>query len=144
VTQFGPTAEIYRRPMTLTAARVFSDPPINAARATKTGLEIRLDTGVAWTMTGEAAALQDGIYTVAVRPHHVTPVRRSESDVALSGVVQVTELSGSESTAHFALGVDGWVSQAHGVHAFEIGENHQFFMDASNAMYFASDGSLAA
>ncbi|MEL7167229.1 MAG: ABC transporter ATP-binding protein, partial [Pseudomonadota bacterium] len=29
VTQFGPTATIYRAPTTLAAARVFSDPPIN-------------------------------------------------------------------------------------------------------------------
>ena len=31
VTQFGPTAEVYRAPDDLTTADVFSDPPINAA-----------------------------------------------------------------------------------------------------------------
>ena len=37
VTQFGPTAEVYRAPDDLTTADVFSDPPINAAPVEKRG-----------------------------------------------------------------------------------------------------------
>lgn len=37
VTQFGPASETYRNPQCLTAARVFSDPPINAARSRRPG-----------------------------------------------------------------------------------------------------------
>ena len=144
VTQFGPTAEIYRNPATLTAARVFSDPPINAARIVKTGNEARLPTGVTWAMSEPAAALPDGEYTVAIRPHHVTPVQAAPEDVALNGTVLVTELSGSESSAHFQMGDDGWVSLAHGVHPYKVGEDHRFFMDTSKAFYFAPDGRLVA
>ena len=144
ITQFGPTASIYRKPETLTAARVFSDPPINAAAVTKTGNNARLDTGVTWTVSGPAANLPDGTYTVAVRPHHVTPVAHSAGLVALEGTVLVTELSGSESSAHFQMGDASWVSLSHGVHPYEVGEKHQFFMDASQAFYFAPDGRLVA
>ena len=144
VTQFGPTAEIYRRPATLAAARVFSDPPINAAPITKTGAEAALQTGERWALSGAAAQLPDGPYTLAIRPHHVTPQRVQPSDVALEGVVQVTELSGSESSAHFQLGQTGWVSLAHGVHPYEVGEGHRFYMDPAKAFYFAPDGSFAA
>ena len=144
VTQFGRTAEIYRKPATLTAARVFSDPPINAARMVKSGDEARLPSGVSWKMRGQAAALPDGEYTVAIRPHHVVPVQTGPEDVALNGKVLVTELSGSESSAHFQMGEDGWVSLAHGVHPYKVGEEHRFFMDASRAFYFAPDGRLAA
>ncbi len=144
VTQFGPTAQIYREPASLTAARVFSDPPINSAEITKTGTEARMDTGTAWTMQGTAADLPDGAYTVAIRPHHVTPVAMGSNDVAMDGTVLVTELSGSESSAHFQLGDDGWVSLAHGVHPYRIGETHRFYMDASKAFYFAPDGRLVA
>lgn len=144
VTQFGPTAQIYRQPATLTAARVFSDPPINAARITKAGTEARLETGVSWTLQGDAAGLADGDYTVAIRPHHVTPVQSSPQDVMMEGMVLVTELSGSESSAHFQMGQDGWVSLAHGVHPYEIGQPHRFYMDASKAFYFAPDGRLVA
>ncbi len=144
VTQFGPTAQIYRKPASLTAARVFSDPPINSAEITKTGAQARMDTGTAWTMQGTAADLPDGAYTVAIRPHHVTPVAIGSNDVAMDGTVLVTELSGSESSAHFQLGDDGWVSLAHGVHPYRIGETHRFYMDASKAFYFAPDGRLVA
>lgn len=144
VTQFGPTAEIYRKPATLAAARVFSDPPINAAKITKTGDQAQLQTGIFWTMKGEAAALPDGTYTLAIRPHHVLPTQASATDIALNGTVQVSELSGSESTAHFQIGTDGWVSLARGVHPYRVGEDHQFFMDASKAFYFAEDGRLVA
>ncbi len=144
VTQFGPTAEIYRKPATLTAARVFSDPPINAARITKSGSQAQLPTGVSWVVEGPAASLADGHYTIAVRPHHVTPFEASPRSVELSGTVQVTELSGSESSAHFQMGEDGWVSLSHGVHPYQIGEVHKFYMDASKAFYFAPDGSFVA
>ena len=144
VTQFGPTAEIYRNPATLTAARVFSDPPINAAEIVKQGDQATLRSGVTWTLKGAAAGLADGKYTVAIRPHHVLPVRRTTDDVELSGAVLVTELSGSESSAHFQMGAEGWVSLSHGVHPYEVGEDHRFYMDASHAFYFAPDGRLVA
>jgi glycerol transport system ATP-binding protein len=144
VTQFGTTADIYRKPENLTAARVFSDPPINSARVVKTGQIAQLDTGESWALAEPAASLPDGDYTVAVRPHHVTPIAGSAADVALGGTVLVTELSGSESSAHFRMGTDAWVSLSHGVHPYEIGQMHPFFMDLSKCFYFAADGRLVA
>ncbi len=144
VTQFGETAQIYRKPATLTAARVFSDPPINAAEINKSGTTATLGADVSWTLNGPAADLPDGAYTVAIRPHHVTPVQTAAAYVSLDGIVQVTELSGSESSAHFEMGAGSWVSLAHGVHPYQVGETHRFFMDVSKAFYFAQDGSLVA
>ncbi|MEM9639116.1 MAG: ABC transporter ATP-binding protein [Pseudomonadota bacterium] len=144
VTQFGPTAEIYRNPATLTAARVFSDPPINAASVSKAGADARLADGAHWALTGAAANLPDGTYTVAVRPHRVTPNRIGDADVALKGRVIVTELSGSESSAHFELGGEAWVSLASGVHPYEVGEDHTFFMNPVHCRYFAQDGKRVA
>ena len=144
VTQFGPTAEIYRKPANLTAARVFSDPPINTAPVTKIGNEAHLTTDVRWTLDGAAARLADGQYTVAIRPHHVAPTAQVEGAVAVDGIVQVTELSGSDSSAHFQMGAHGWVSLAHGVHAYNVGETHRFYIDISEAFYFSNDGRLVA
>ena len=144
VTQFGPTAEIYRQPSTLTAARVFSDPPINFAGITKVGSKARLDTGVTWELHGQAANLSDGQYTVAIRPHHVAPVSVATNEVVIEGTVQVTELSGSESSAHFQMGGSAWVSLAHGVHPYRIGETHRFYLDTANAFYFAPNGEFVA
>lgn len=139
VAQFGPTADIYRAPASLTAARAFSDPPINHAPVTKRGDAMHLGS-LSWTASGEAAGLTDGDYIMAVRPHHVLPHAHEGSDVALTGHVGVTELSGSESSAHFEFAGNSWVSLAHGTHPYRIGEDHDFFLDPTTCFYFAPDG----
>ncbi|MEO9650415.1 MAG: ABC transporter ATP-binding protein [Roseobacter sp.] len=140
VVQFGKTADIYRTPGSLMAAAVFSDPPINTAEVTKSGDVIQMGAA-SWQAAGNAGELRDGPYTVAVRPHHVTPFATDHNTVALTGTVLVTELSGSESSAHFQMPGADWVSLAHGVHPYEIGADHPFFLDPAACFYFAPDGS---
>ncbi|TMV10545.1 ABC transporter ATP-binding protein [Arenibacterium halophilum] len=143
VAQFGPTAEIYRKPGNLKAAQVFSDPPINTAPIVKQGNRAKMGAA-SWDLTGAAASLRDGPYTVAVRPNYVLPRATDTARVPMTGTVLVTELSGSESSAHFSTEAGNWVSLSHGVHPYRVGEDHQFFMDASKCFYFAPDGALAA
>lgn len=144
VTQFGPTAACYRAPDDLTTAQVFSDPPINAVPVEKRGAEIVLLDDVRWRAEGAAAALADGRYTLGLRPHLVSPSRTAEAQAPLTGVVRITELSGSESVAHFSAGDSIWVSQSAGVHAYRVGEPHRFFLDVSRGLYFAPDGRRVA
>ncbi|MCK4711684.1 MAG: ABC transporter ATP-binding protein [Marinosulfonomonas sp.] len=144
VTQFGPTADIYRTPRDLVSARVFSNPPINSATAIKQGNEMRLNEQVVWPVTGDAAGLTDGPYSVAIRPNNVTPVRTSAAQVEISGKVLVAELSGSESSAHFKFGRQDWVSLSSGVFPYNIGQDYPFYMDPSKCFYFAPDGILVA
>ncbi|UWQ12761.1 ABC transporter ATP-binding protein (plasmid) [Aliiroseovarius crassostreae] len=143
VTQFGPTAEIYRNPENVEAARVFSDPPINTAHIEKRGDAAHLGA-VSWNLAGPAASLVDGPYTIAIRPHHVLPLPSETANVRMQGHVQVTELSGSESSAHFEMGQGSWVSLSPGVHPYEVGEPHDFYMDPSACFVFAPDGSRVA
>ena len=144
VTQFGPTSEIYRNPSNLTAARVFSDPPINASEVTKSGGTATLDGSTSWSLSGDAANLPDGRYMVAIRPHRVRPVRHNAEDVELTGDVIVTELSGSDSSAHFRIPGGDWVSLAPGVHPYRVGEKHTFFMDPAHCRYFDANGQRVA
>jgi glycerol transport system ATP-binding protein len=144
VTQFGDTAQTYKFPVDLISAEVFSNPPINTAPATKTGKEIRINAEVKWQVDGAMAALPDGEYTVGIRSHYVTPVRRNPADVSVKGEIYVTELSGSESTAHFNVAGRTWVSQAAGVHKFDLGEVREFFFSPVYCYLFGSDGRLAA
>jgi glycerol transport system ATP-binding protein len=144
MTQFGPTADIYRAPHNLVSAQVFSNPPINTAPVVKKGTRMQLSPDLSWDLSGPAAGLGDGEYTMAVRPHHVVPAQSSQARVALTGTVLVAELSGSESSAHFTFGDQNWVSLAAGVFPYQIGEVHQFFMDSDQCLYFAPDGRLVA
>lgn len=143
VRQFGPTAEIYRDPVTLSASQIFSDPPINHAKVVKNGSQMRLDQ-VVWELPKKYHSLADGDYQIAVRPHHVLPQKGHGSTVPVTGRVGVTELSGSESSAHFEFGDNGWVSLAHGVHPYSRDEDHTFFMNPNECLFFAPNGERAA
>jgi glycerol transport system ATP-binding protein len=143
VTQFGPTATVYRRPVDLTTAQVFSDPPINTAQVIKTGDRVLLGGTVQWPAAGALAALPDGPYTIGLRPHHVQPVNGApgvSDGVFVEGIVSIAELSGSESVVHFDMLGQTWVSQTHGVRSFKVGAIAGFRLDVARSLYFTADG----
>lgn len=147
ITQFGPTGNVYRKPKDVISAEVFSEPPINTATVRKTGERIDLGNIAHWTCPAELANKPNGDYTIGLRPHHVTPTTGTATGanpnlVKISGEVLVTELSGSESTVHFKVGPEIWVSLAHGIHAFGVGEAAELYADLSQAFYFGADGAL--
>ncbi len=145
VTQFGETTATYRMPQDLNTAEVFSDPPINTAVVLKQGKDFVLNEQVKWRGTGEANALADGQYTVGIRPHFVTPNAVAAGETSITGVVQITELSGSESVAHFGIGGgQNWVALSNGVQPYQIGTEHTFWIDTSRCLYFTPDGRVAA
>jgi glycerol transport system ATP-binding protein len=144
VCQFGPTGEIYRRPDNLTAARVFSEPPINTAKVTKSGQTITLTDNVTWQAPKSMHELDDGPYTIGIRPHHVCPERLAKDMIPIDGTVQVAELSGSESIIHFDAYGNSWVSLSHGVHPFRSGEAATLYADVAKCFYFSDDQQLIA
>ena len=60
VTQFGATSAVYRRPIDLLAARVFSDPPMNCAPVVKRDGNFKLGELTSWPAQGGLARLADG------------------------------------------------------------------------------------
>lgn len=152
ITQFGETHDVYRQPLDLTTARAFSDPPINVAPVVKRGNRFELAAGVGWAATGTLGQLADGAYTVGLRPHHVQPVNggaagagaagsdAASGSVRVEGRVSIAEISGSESVVHFDLHGQTWVSQSHGVRAFDVGQSASFRLDVGRCLYFSADG----
>jgi glycerol transport system ATP-binding protein len=144
VVQYGPTSEVYRKPDSLLAAQVFSDPPINTAAITKSGAKIVMAGGLEWDVGDRLRAIADGSYTIAIRPHHIEPHPIDGQAVPIKGRVLVTEISGSESVVHFELAGHAWVCQSHGVHSFEVGAEAQLYADVGRAMFFDPAGKLVA
>ncbi|WP_025771010.1 ABC transporter ATP-binding protein [Thioalkalivibrio sp. HK1] len=144
IAQFGPTAEVYRNPVDLRTARIFSDPPINTALVAKKGNTFHLNESVKWPVNDATCGLADGEYRVGLRPHHITPMRRGEGSIEVMARVLVTELTGSESIVHLDIGGHRWISQSHGVHAVAIGATETMYLQTHRFMYFESDGSLIA
>ena len=142
ITQFGPTSQSYRRPRDLLTARVFSDPPINTIKASKRGSEMILEGNIHWPAGRSGSSVPDGNYTLAIRPHHVTRVSPGNGAVAVEGRVIITEISGSESVVHFALGGETWVSQSHGIHTFEVGSPARLYVDVDQILFYGANGEL--
>jgi len=138
ITQYGPSAEVYREPADLLSARVFSDPPINVATARKRGDQIALEGDVQWSAPAALRSLPDGEVTVALRPHHVKPA--GQAAVPVQGQVLISEISGSESVVHFTLAGGTWVSLAPGVRSHAVGEEASFALDVSQCLYFDAAG----
>ncbi len=62
----------------------------------------------------------------------------------VEGRVLVTELSGSESVIHLDTGGSTWVSQSHGIHAFEVGSTAKLHVDIDRGLFFAANGELVS
>jgi glycerol transport system ATP-binding protein len=144
VTQYGPNGSVYRQPVDLTTARVFSNPPINTAEVVKRGERIELSADVQWPTGVRLRALPDGVYTIGLRPHHVLPAPGPGVGVSVDCKVLIAEITGSESIVHFDLGGLTWVSLSHGVRAFQVGEVARFELDVARCFYFAPNGSRVA
>jgi glycerol transport system ATP-binding protein len=140
VVQFGSTSEIYRHPDTLEGAEVFSDPPVNTASIAKRGERAFLSDTVSWELPEAVAALPDGEYRIALRPHHLLPGKGD--GVTVDGEVLITEISGSESIVRVEVAGNNWVSESHGVHAFEYGKLAHFHFDPKRCFYFDADENL--
>lgn len=142
VTQFGPTAAGYRAPRNLTSARVFSDPPINVSRVSRTGDRIRLNARVSWPAPASLGSGGDDEFTMGIRPHHLTLRSPGEAAVAVEGQVKVAELSGSESVVHVDVDGNNWVSESHGIHPFNAGDTATLYLQPDKVLYFDRDDRL--
>jgi glycerol transport system ATP-binding protein len=130
VLQSGPTLEVFRRPTTLEAARAFSDPPLNLipARALDS---VRLPT----TQT-PASEIVLGIraheFSLAAAPGHA----------ALSGRVELAEISGSETFIHLARDEVRLVAQIPGVHDLPLNQPCTLYVRPTSLYGFDASGRL--
>ncbi|MFN3824832.1 MAG: ABC transporter ATP-binding protein [Pseudorhodobacter sp.] len=144
VTQFGPTADVYRQPADMATARVFSDPPMNFIPARKQGDTIRLGDAAAVPATGPFASLRDGAFQAGFRANHLSLGRTGASSVEFACRLEVTEITGSETFLHARHGTEKWVALVHGVHDLAPGMALTLWLDPAHVYLFGSDGRLAA
>ena len=144
VAQFGPTAEVYRRPVDATTARVFSDPPMNFLPISKTGNRLMFGDGQSATATGHLAELSDGRYIAGFRPNHLEAERHVEEAMQFTATLSVTEITGSETFLHLDHHGERWVGLIHGVHDLTQGAEIDVWLDPAHVYVFGEDGRLAA
>jgi glycerol transport system ATP-binding protein len=144
VTQFGPTAQVYRRPHDLVTAQVFSDPPLNVLAGRKADGRIVFAEGLAMPAAGAFATLPDGPYTFGFRAHHLDLERPKDTALELPAIVAVAEITGSESYIHVDVGENRFVALAPGVRRLEPGARVSVWLDPRRALAFDASGRLAS
>jgi len=140
VTQFGPTIDVFRRPVDLITARTFADPPLNTIVLRKRGANFVLDGGVDLPAPADLVDIPDASYTIGFQPHHLSLARTTPSAVAVKAKVSITEITGSESFVHLDFADVRWVMLAHGIRVFEPDEVVEVFIDPRHIMVFDEAG----
>jgi glycerol transport system ATP-binding protein len=131
VLQYGPTAQVFRRPRSIRVARAFSDPPINLVDAPAAARAVTLpDT------PGARAAHTVGVRAGALR------VQPRAGDARLDGTVQLAEISGSDTFVHAHTAIGELVAQLPGVHDFDLGAAITLYLSPSELYLFDAEGDL--
>ncbi|MEM9061835.1 MAG: ABC transporter ATP-binding protein [Pseudomonadota bacterium] len=139
VTQFGPTADVYRNPQDAVTAEVFSDPPMNFFQARLGGGQLEHSGGSG--PAGPLAGVGDGTYRAGVRANHLSLVPVA-GGIRFTGTSTGTEVTGSESYVHVDHDGERWVSRQHGIHMVEAGEAVDLYVDPAHLFLFDAAGGL--
>jgi len=137
--QYGPTAEVFRRPKSLRVARAFSDPPMNLVKATAQPGGLLLQGGVALPLA--LPATPDSSMTLGVRAGALR-VHRRPGDVGFAGSVELAEIAGSDTFVHVHTAIGELVAQLTGVHVFTLGAPITLYLDPHQAYVFDAPGNL--
>jgi glycerol transport system ATP-binding protein len=139
--QYGPTAEVFRRPRSLRVARAFSDPPMNLIKGDADASGVTLPGAVHLALPLPLPTASSPAVTVGVRAGALRVVAR-EGDVALPGLVELAEIAGSDTFVHVATPVGELVAQLTGVHVFTLGEAITLYLNPAQAYVFDAPGNL--
>ena len=144
ITQFGPTIEVYRRPVDMVTARVFSDPPMNFVKARKQGHALHLGSHGHVPADGVFAGLADGEYLAGFRANHLRLNHHTGNSVEFRGSIGAIEITGSDTFLHVETPDRSCVGLVHGVHDLKPGDGVSVWLEPSHVYLFGTDGRLAA
>ncbi len=142
IVQSGLTAEVYHRPRNVLAAELFSEPPINLIPGRIAGNEVSLAGAVHFALNADLRRIGDGEYRYGVRPSHVSLVPSHDDDLELAVLVELAEISGSETFLHVRN--EHWRMILHlpGVHEYPVDTPIRVFIPTHKLFVFADDGQL--
>jgi glycerol transport system ATP-binding protein len=137
--QYGPTAEVFHKPVSLRVARAFSDPPMNLLQASTGAGGVQLEGGPLLAIGLPAATSHQ--LTVGLRASALD-VTKEQGDIALAGKVELAEISGSDTFVHVSTSVGELVAQLTGVHRFDLGAHITVYFNPSQIYLFDAQGLL--
>ena len=141
--QTGATLEVYHRPLNVRVAEVYSDPPMNLIPAQIEGSNVRLISGITFTLPEHMKNLAPGSYKLGIRANH-TKLSGSSSSINIPAQVDLADISGSETYVHASSHDLRVVVQLTGVHSFAHQQNITVALEPSRLFAFDANGLLQA
>ena len=135
VTQFGPSTQVYRRPVDERSARVYSDPPMNFVSVASDGSGATFPNGET-----VSADLPEGEYRAGFRAHDLRIGEADGDGVSFDAIVTVTELTGSETYVHLEAAGERWTLLLHGLEDFEPGQSLKVNVGTGDLFFFDQSG----
>jgi glycerol transport system ATP-binding protein len=172
VLQHAPTLDVYHRPASVAAARVFSDPPMNIVDgvvkdgAIEIAGDIRIATGAAPRTDGRTespaglvdgpyrggrrvgahlAGLADGPYRFGIRASDCRLHGAAAGHVAVPARVELTEINGSETFVYLRGSHQDaqFIVQLDGIYHYRLDDELVFYLDPDRLLAFGPDGEQA-
>jgi len=142
--QYGPTLDVFNAPASVQVARTFSDPPVNLMPATVAAEGMAM-AGDGLALPLSAAQVQaigsERELVLGLRAHSLR-LAPNPGDVPIHAVVDLAEISGSETYIHVHRGPLSIVAQLPGVHVQELGAPCVLYCQPEALLLFATDGRL--
>jgi len=142
VIQSGPTAEVYHRPRQVLAAELFSEPPINLLDGRIADNEVSFENCLHFPLNADLRRLGSGDYRFGLRPSHIGLVPSNDDDLEISAVVELAEISGSETFLHVRNSHFGLVLHLQGVHDYGVDAPIRVYVPTHKLFVFDVQGQL--
>lgn len=140
--QYGPTREVFHRPVNLAVAKAFSDPPLNVIEGQMTAEGILLAAGMTLDIRLPAnRSGQSALVNVGLRANAFS-LQKAPGSLMLDSVVALAEISGSDTFVHVSTPLGSMVAQVPGVHVIELGVRLPIYLQPSLAYVFDQDQKL--
>ena len=142
IIQSGLAPEVYREPVDVYAADLFSEPPINLVLGQVTEYEVTFDESVHFPLNQDLKNLKPAEYKFGIRPSHIGLVPHNDDDLELSMKVELAEISGSETFLHVMNSHFSLVMQLSGVHAYRTDTSIKVYLPTHKLFVFNLDGKM--
>ncbi len=142
VLQYGRTEDVYHRPRDILTAEMFSEPPINILHGIVSGAEVTFDSRLHFALNEDLRSLPPGEYRFGVRASHISLRPRAEDDIAVQMVVDMAEISGSETFLHVHNDLFHLSVHLAGVHDFRVGAPITLYFPTHKVYAFDRHGAV--
>ena len=138
--QNGKSQSVYKFPERIESAKLFSEPPMNLVPGSLTENEISFDGSVHFPIDDSMKVLPKKDYVFGIRPNHLSLSPVSDKDIELSMIVELAEISGSETFIHVYKDGFSLVLQLEGVVDLHINSQISVYLPPNKLFVFDKNG----